>query len=196
MLAIKVILALIPVSLAQWGISNLDFHSTLRQTSPAATLSYGTVSFNVTNYDARATTICTWTDTRQPLYFFGDSWFDCGFPERRSGPTIVPALPEVGRTYFKFANTSVTTINIYQTWTANSGGSLYVNATRFVSDDANIWRRTTYIGFGNATVKLSCESSSYQNPNWTIGQDYFRYDNRCDRLSFNMTYARLNTIQG
>jgi len=67
----------ITFSLANWTVTDLDFHSQHQITTPGQPSSFGHISFNLTNPAAGSLTRCAATSSRTEDFFYGDEIYPC-----------------------------------------------------------------------------------------------------------------------
>ncbi|KAF2502308.1 hypothetical protein BU16DRAFT_521056 [Lophium mytilinum] len=126
----------------EWTVHGLDYHASYIFTTPAHQNSWGYVNFNLTNTAVDYTVACSGDSDQLSDFFYGNMWYTC-----QTAEGTPPA-------YFRY-DRPTGRVDLNQTW---------------VCPDPQY--PTTYGAYGNATKELTCTDTTWQNPNWTMGQIY------------------------
>lgn len=136
-----------------WSVAGFDYHASYTFTTPAHQNSWGYVSFNLSNPAlAPAVAVCSASSNQLSDFFYGTMAYRCALPD---GTAIVGG-GRGGQATFDFSRPSGV-LNINQTWSCHDQDPQY---------PITLW------AYGNATLSLECEDTTWTNPNWTLGQIY------------------------
>ncbi|KAF9880110.1 hypothetical protein CkaCkLH20_02064 [Colletotrichum karsti] len=150
---------------SEWTLTDFDFHASYIFSTPSHQNSWGYISFNVTNPVLDYAVSCGAASSRLNDFFYGEQVYQCKAPDGESTATS-----------FTFSRPDGA-VTLNQSWTCN--------------DDPQYPAR--YTAKGNAVADLKCEETSWQNPNWTIGQFYSTRDIKCDIITL---LTPIKEIQG
>jgi len=135
----------------EWTLTGFDYHASYTFTTPAHQNSWGYISFNVSNPVLDYEVACSAASNQLSDFFYGDQVYNCSPPEGQSATTSFTwSYPERALT-------------LNQSWTCN--------------DDPSYPARFT--AWGDAVANLTCEETSWQNSNWTLGQIYSKRNIKC-----------------
>ncbi|KAK4118175.1 hypothetical protein N657DRAFT_584095 [Parathielavia appendiculata] len=134
-----------------WIARNIDFHASYTFTTPAHQNSWGYASFDLYNPADQSTAHCEAASNQLNDFFYGTVPYKCNDTQR------------VGSTSFDFARPN-NRLRVNQTWTCN--------------DKEPQWP-ATFTGRGDVNLTLSCNETTWENPNWTIGQIYSSREIKC-----------------
>ncbi|KAK3938768.1 hypothetical protein QBC46DRAFT_317240 [Diplogelasinospora grovesii] len=132
-----------------WTAENFYFHSDITYSTPAHQIDDGEVSFNLSNAALSYVMDCSAMSFQLEDFFYGDQWYPCK-PSNEADPN------GSGVAAFRYDRRSGR-IDINQTWACNDGDPrypVYLNAS------------------GTTNVTLTCNHTTWQNQNWTMGQTY------------------------
>ncbi|KAK6077109.1 hypothetical protein SCUP234_06848 [Seiridium cupressi] len=135
-----------------WTVEDFDYHASYVFTTPAHQNSWGYVNFNLTNPALTYKSSCSGTSNQLSDFFYGTMPYTCTSPDGTSAKTT-----------FDFSRPSGT-LNVNQTWVC--------------SDQDPQWPATIN-GYGQVNLTLDCTDTTYQNPNWTLGQIYSDREVKC-----------------
>ncbi|CAI0645041.1 hypothetical protein COL154_010466 [Colletotrichum chrysophilum] len=152
--------------LSEWTLTDFDFHASYIFTTPAHQNSWGYVSFNVSNPVLDYTVSCSAASSRLNDFFYGEMVYDCKAPDGESATTS-----------FTFSRPDGA-LALNQSWTCN--------------DDPKYPAR--YTAKGGAVADLSCEETSWQNLNWTIGEVYSRREIKCDKITLPTPITEISAV--
>ncbi|KAE9369817.1 hypothetical protein N431DRAFT_381161 [Stipitochalara longipes BDJ] len=142
-------------------LHNITYYSSTVYSTPAhLAVADASIQFNLTNTAVSYTTECSAFLDADPAVFYGNQNFSCKVP--------ASVDPEASTNFTYAANGA---FEIYSTWSHGSYGD----------------ERTTYLGVGNGTATLACNSTSWTNTNWTLGQIYSTYDTTCSPAQLEIT---------
>ncbi|KAI1855700.1 hypothetical protein JX266_000565 [Neoarthrinium moseri] len=136
----------------QWTVENFDYHASYIFTTPAHQNSWGYVNFNLTNPALEYKASCSASSSQLSDFFYGTMAYNCTVPD---GSTTKATFD------FNRAN-----------------GELNINQTWVCSDLEPQWP-ATFHAYGQVNLTLDCTDSTWQNPNWTIGQIYSDREVKC-----------------
>ncbi|KAM7186216.1 hypothetical protein V8F20_011486 [Naviculisporaceae sp. PSN 640] len=137
----------------QWGISSFVFNSSVVFTTPAHQNSWGFVNFDVTNPAVTAANggngdsvaVCSASSNRINDFFYGDLPYTC------------TSTPGDGRTTTFEFDVASGQLNLNESW---------------VCSDVDPQFPTTFSASGAVKLSLQCDTKSWTNPNWTLGDIY------------------------
>lgn len=139
-----------------WTLEDFDFHSSYIFTTPAHQNSWGYVNFNLSNPALTYKTSCSAQSSQLSDFFYGTQEYTCSQPDGTSAVTT-----------FDFSR---------------PGGTLNVNETWVCADQDPQWPVTIH-GYGQVNLTLECTDTTYQNPNWTLGQIYSDREVKCSPVT-------------
>lgn len=128
-----------------WTIGEFVYNKSITFSTPAHQIASGNVQFNLTNPALTYPAVCTAYSTQLSDFFYGNQVYECK-TEGNPGTS----------TTFTF-NAPSSTLNINQTWTCSDEDAQYPD---------------TFIYAGQVNLTMECTTSTYQNPDWEIGQIY------------------------
>ncbi|CAK7210379.1 hypothetical protein SBRCBS47491_000760 [Sporothrix bragantina] len=134
-----------------WTISDIVYNTSIVFSTPAHQIPSGIVQFNLTNPALTYTADCKAYSTQLSGFFYGDIIYKCTEPSNSTATT------------FTF-NAGTSLLNVNQTWTCSD-------------EDAEYPDTFTYAGAVNLT--MDCTKTSYQNPDWEMGQIYLANTSSC-----------------
>ncbi|KAK4096731.1 hypothetical protein N658DRAFT_510972 [Parathielavia hyrcaniae] len=134
-----------------WLARSFDFHASYIFTTPAHQNSWGYASFDLYNPADQSTARCEAASNQLSDFFYGTVPYKCNDTQR------------VGSTSFDFSRAS-SRLRVNQTWTC---------------DDKDPQWPTIFTGRGDVNLTLSCTDTTWQNPNWTMGEIYSSRDVQC-----------------
>ncbi|KAL8404693.1 hypothetical protein RB594_009525 [Gaeumannomyces avenae] len=147
-----------------WSVAGFDYHASYTFTTPAHQNSWGYVNFNLTNPAlAPAVAVCSASSNQLSDFFYGTMEYTCALPG--GGPIVGGGRG--GEATFDFSRPSGV-LNIKQTWSCHDQDPQYP---------------ITFWAYGNATLSLECEDTTWTNPNWTQGQIYSSRTVQCAPVS-------------
>ncbi|KAK1984669.1 hypothetical protein LZ30DRAFT_585653 [Colletotrichum cereale] len=140
---------------SEWTLAGFDYHASYTFTTPAHQNSWGYISFNVSNPVLDYVVTCSAASSRLSDFFYGDQVYQCSPPDGQSAATSF-------------------------TW-SYPNGALALNQSWTCNDDPVYPAR--YTAKGDAIANLTCEETSWQNANWTLGQTYSQRNIKCDIIT-------------
>ncbi|KAF2661269.1 hypothetical protein K491DRAFT_753913 [Lophiostoma macrostomum CBS 122681] len=133
-------------------LSDITYTSSEVYSTPAHLATYGGyISFNLSNPSISYITPCSARGVHLQDFFYGEITYTCDKPADTTAGVDAAAT-------FTFSRPD-NTFTVNQTW--DSDGA--IEAAR-----------------GSGKVDLNCETTVWQNPNWTMGQLYSTTDVTCD----------------
>ncbi|KXX73715.1 hypothetical protein MMYC01_207260 [Madurella mycetomatis] len=136
-----------------WLARQFDFHASYVFRTPSHQNSWGYVSFDLFNPADQSTTHCQAQSNQLSEFFYGTVPYRCD--DEGAGRS--------GRTSFDF-DRATGRVRLNQTWTC--------------TDQDPQWP-ITFTGRGEVNFALDCTETTYQNPNWTIGETYSSREIKC-----------------
>ncbi|ORY68551.1 uncharacterized protein BCR38DRAFT_335597 [Pseudomassariella vexata] len=135
-----------------WTVEDFDYHASYTFTTPAHQNSWGYVNFNLSNPALTYKASCSASSNQLSDFFYGTMPYTCTVPD---GSTA--------KTTFDFSRPSGK-LNVNQTW---------------VCSDLDPKYPATFHGYGAINLTLGCTDTTWQNPNWTMGQIYSDREVKC-----------------
>ncbi|CAK7214071.1 hypothetical protein SCUCBS95973_002022 [Sporothrix curviconia] len=142
-----------------WSISDIVYNTSIVFSTPAHQVPSGIVQFNLTNPALTYTAVCKAFSSQLSGFFYGDIVYTCTEPSNATSTT------------FTF-NAGTQLLDVNQTWTCSD-------------EDAEYPDTFTYAGAVNLT--LDCSATSYQNPNWTLGEIFLQNTTYCTQDDVTIT---------
>lgn len=134
-------------------IKDFDFHASWTFSTPAHQNSWGYINFTLANAAVDYEYQCSAASSWLSDFYYGNIDYNCTDPATGQ---------QTQRGTFSYSRPA-TTLAINQTWDCPEG-------SRFWAE-------------GSAVLDLRCDETTYQNPNWTMGQIYSNRVVTCDKLS-------------
>ncbi|KAK1964077.1 hypothetical protein LY78DRAFT_170271 [Colletotrichum sublineola] len=151
---------------SEWTLTGFDYNASYIFTTPSHQNSWGYISFNVSNPALDYDVSCTAASNRLYDFFYGEQVYNCSPPEGQSAATSFTwSYPD-------------RTLALNQSWTCN--------------DDPKYPAR--YTARGGAVANLTCEETSWQNGNWTLGQIYSQRNIKCDIITLPTPVKEISAI--
>ena len=174
---------------ATFTLYNITYSQYEVYSTPSHLATYGgTISFGLSNSMAPGAapppSSCKATGNHLTEMFYGEFIYPCDSPGGVS-------------TNFTFSRPG-NILQVNQTWT-NKGWVQSLRQLRLRERRwaicANARFRTPFFGTGSGSAKLECKTTTWQNPNWTIGQLYWTQNIDCKpgKLVIEPTVTRLPT---
>ncbi|KAM7187332.1 hypothetical protein V8F33_011322 [Rhypophila sp. PSN 637] len=158
----------------KWGISNFVFNSTVVYTTPAHQNSWGYVNFDVENPAVAAgngrgdsEAVCSASSNRLNDFFYGDIPYNC-----TSAPSDRRA------TTFDF-NLDSRLLRLNESW---------------VCSDVDPEYPTIFTAGGAVTMNLECNTKSWTNPNWTMGDIYSSTITTCQPVDLSLSPDQISAV--
>ncbi|KAF6824742.1 hypothetical protein CPLU01_10691 [Colletotrichum plurivorum] len=152
--------------LAEWTLTNFDYHASYIFSTPSHQNSWGYVSFNVSNPVLDYVVSCEAASSRLSDFFYGEQTYTCTAPDGQSTETS-----------FTFSRPDGA-VTLSQAWTCN--------------DDPKYPAR--YTAKGGAVADLTCEETYWENSNWTMGELYSQRTITCDIITLPVPVKEISAV--
>ena len=149
-----------------WTVEKFDFHASYIFTTPAHQNSWGYVNFTLANPAVDYKPICAGRSNQLQDFFYGTQIFDCEMPE---------GAPEGAEATFTYSRPSGA-LRVNQTWPCVDEGA------RFEAQ-------------GGVNLNLTCEDTTWENPNWEIGQIYSSRNIVCNQVDAETPMEQISAVR-
>ncbi|OCL10476.1 hypothetical protein AOQ84DRAFT_215440 [Glonium stellatum] len=148
---------------AVFTLHDINYSSYIIYSTPAhLAVAQGHIEFNLTNTDVPYTTHCSAYSSQVFNFFYGNIVYQCDAP---TGEGVTAA----SSANFTFSEPDGV-FNVNQTWSCSQH------------------RKTVnLLGVGSGKATLSCQTTTWTNPNWVIGEIYSNTSTTCKPAELQIT---------